>query len=241
MAVRTLLIVDDDPALGRLVQEALPICRVLSAGAEGGVMEALRRHRPAVVALPVKDGPADGNGTAAGLSTAASLIGGVLDGVPSGAVEGATNGAVDGSAGGTGTGDGTGPDGSGGLSALTRILAEAPSTKVIALAPEGKRQLAVRAVARGAHEVCRLPLDPGEFSQVVERAFYRSELEREGRRLGPGDAPPTLRVLRDEAERRALLDAMARSGGNLSATARMLGVSRPTLYSLLRQHGVRAE
>ena len=76
---------------------------------------------------------------------------------------------------------------------------------------------------------------------MVQRAFQRADLELEGRRLAIGDAPPTLRVLRDETERRALLDTLARSGGNLSATARLLGVSRPTLYSLLRQHGIRAD
>ncbi|MBK4718654.1 hypothetical protein JJL56_07220 [Azospirillum sp. YIM DDC1] len=113
--------------------------------------------------------------------------------------------------------------------------------KVIALAPRDQRVLAVRAVARGAHEVCSKPIDAQELAGVVQRAFQRADLELEGRRLATGDAPPTLRVLRDETERRALLDTLARSGGNLSATARLLGVSRPTLYSLLRQHGIRAD
>lgn len=128
-----------------------------------------------------------------------------------------------------------------GLDALSLILGEAPSIKVIALTPQAERTLAVRAVARGAHEVCCTPIDAQEFAAVVRRAFQRADLELEGRRLNTGDAPPTLRVLRDETERRALIDALARSGGNLSASARLLGVSRPTLYNLLRQHGIRAE
>lgn len=127
------------------------------------------------------------------------------------------------------------------LDILSRILAEAPSTKIIALTPADQRVLAVRAVARGAHEVCSTPLDTDELSATIRRAFHRADLELEGRRLDNGDAPPTLRALRDATERRAMLEALARSGGNLSATARLLGVSRPTLYALLKQHGVRTD
>lgn len=134
----------------------------------------------------------------------------------------------------------TPPDGAD-LAVLTRLLSEAPVLKVIALVPPDHRVLAVRAVARGAYEVCRLPPDDGELTLVVDRAFRRAELELEVRKLESGDAPPTLRTLREVTERRALLEALARSGGNLSATARELGVSRPTLYSLLRQHGIRTE
>jgi two-component system, NtrC family, response regulator len=48
----------------------------------------------------------------------------------------------------------------------------------------------------------------------------------------------TLQEARDEAERKALSSALALSAGNLSATAKILGVSRPTVYSLLKQHNV---
>lgn len=201
MVPRTLLIVDEDPTLEGLVQDALPVCRVVSAGGVGEALRAVRAHKPAVVALSL----ALSNGSGVEVETPSD------------------------------------PAPQDGLDALSLILGEAPSIKVIALTPRGERTLAVRAVARGAHEICCKPIDALELAAVVQRAFQRADLELEGRRLNTGDAPPTLRVLRDETERRALLDALARSGGNLSATARLLGVSRPTLYSLLRQHGIRAE
>ena len=50
--------------------------------------------------------------------------------------------------------------------------------------------------------------------------------------------PATLQEMRDEAERRALYGALAEAAGNLSAAAKILGVSRPTVYSLLKQHNV---
>lgn len=134
----------------------------------------------------------------------------------------------------------TPPDG-GELAMVGRMLSAVPDLKIIVLAPAADRTLAVRAVARGVYEVCREPPERQELIPVIARAFRRWELEAEGRRLESGDAPPTLRALREVTERRALIEALGRSGGNLSATARELGVSRPTLYSLLRQHRIRTE
>jgi two-component system NtrC family response regulator len=48
-----------------------------------------------------------------------------------------------------------------------------------------------------------------------------------------------LRRCRDAVEQSVLRRALARCEGNLTATARLIGVTRPTLYDLLRQHGLR--
>ena len=50
-----------------------------------------------------------------------------------------------------------------------------------------------------------------------------------------------LRQVRDEAEQRALAQALALSAGNISRTAELLGVARPTVYDLMERHGVSAE
>ena len=47
-----------------------------------------------------------------------------------------------------------------------------------------------------------------------------------------------LRRAREIAERRIVANVLQRTGGNLTAAARILEVSRPTLYSLLRQHSL---
>jgi two-component system NtrC family response regulator len=54
------------------------------------------------------------------------------------------------------------------------------------------------------------------------------------------DAALDLRAIRLRAERAALETALARSHGALAAAARLLGISRPTIYALLDTHGMRA-
>lgn len=48
-------------------------------------------------------------------------------------------------------------------------------------------------------------------------------------------APINLRKVREEAERKAILRAMARANGNVAQAADLLGVSRPTLYDLMNR------
>jgi two-component system NtrC family response regulator len=47
-----------------------------------------------------------------------------------------------------------------------------------------------------------------------------------------------LREARLRAEAQVLRQALAQAGSNVSEAARLLGISRPTLYDLMRQHGV---
>jgi len=53
----------------------------------------------------------------------------------------------------------------------------------------------------------------------------------------PGDTLPlNLRTAREAADRRTIRQALARSDGNISGASRLLGVSRPTLYDLLKSY-----
>ena len=49
-----------------------------------------------------------------------------------------------------------------------------------------------------------------------------------------------LKAARETADRRMIRQALARSEGNISNTARLLGISRPTLYDLLKQYDLQA-
>jgi two-component system, NtrC family, response regulator len=50
--------------------------------------------------------------------------------------------------------------------------------------------------------------------------------------------PVNLKAAREGADRRAIRQALARSENNISGAARLLGISRPTLYDLLKQYGL---
>ncbi len=50
--------------------------------------------------------------------------------------------------------------------------------------------------------------------------------------------PQSLKLVRAEAERAAIGEALSRCPNNMTQAARLLGVSRPTFYSLLKKHGL---
>ena len=61
--------------------------------------------------------------------------------------------------------------------------------------------------------------------------------------LGEGQDNPALLNLksaREQADRKMIRHALARSEGNISSTAKLLGISRPTLYDLLKQYDLQA-
>ena len=62
--------------------------------------------------------------------------------------------------------------------------------------------------------------------------------------LTPGEEEPeslNLREVRQRAESKAIRVALAKSYGNISKAAELLGVTRPTLYDLLNKYGLSAE
>ena len=49
-----------------------------------------------------------------------------------------------------------------------------------------------------------------------------------------------LRAAREVADRKAIRQAMSRTDNNISGAAKLLGISRPTLYDLLKQYRLQA-
>ena len=55
-----------------------------------------------------------------------------------------------------------------------------------------------------------------------------------------GSLPINLRAAREVADRKAIRHAMSRTDNNISGAAKLLGISRPTLYDLLKQYRLSA-
>lgn len=85
------------------------------------------------------------------------------------------------------------PDGTGeGFATLAEILRLKPDTKVIVATGHGALESATRAVAMGAYDFYRKPVDIDELGFIVARAFHLHEIEEENRRLESGSAATVL-------------------------------------------------
>jgi two-component system, NtrC family, response regulator len=87
---------------------------------------------------------------------------------------------------------------------------------------------------------------PGNVRELENRV-KRAVIMADGKLVGAADLdlaapeegealPLNLKAAREHADRRVIRHALARSEGNISSTAKLLGISRPTLYDLLRQY-----
>ena len=84
-----------------------------------------------------------------------------------------------------------------------------------------------------------------ELQNCIEKAVILSDgvsLKAKDLQLEPvKQASPssgTLRAISEAEEERLIRNAMERSGGNISSAAKMLGVSRPTMYAKLKKYGL---
>ena len=91
---------------------------------------------------------------------------------------------------------------------------------------------------------------PGNVRELENRV-KRAVIMADGKLVSAGDLDLTdpaeaeldalnLKSAREMADRKIIRHALARSEGNISSTARMLGISRPTLYDLLKQYDLHA-
>jgi two-component system NtrC family response regulator len=100
-----------------------------------------------------------------------------------------------------------------------------------------------------AHDAIETYAWPGNVREM-ENKIKAGLIMAEGKLVTAADLglsiatnPPSLnlRVVRQNAETHAIRQALVRAGGNISRTAELLGVTRPTLYDLMAKYGVRAE
>ena len=91
---------------------------------------------------------------------------------------------------------------------------------------------------------------PGNVRELENRV-KRAVIMADGKLIGAADLdlgdtededsqPLNLKSAREQSDRRVIRHALARSEGNISSTAKLLGISRPTLYDLLKQYDLQA-
>ena len=119
--------------------------------------------------------------------------------------------------------------------AFARQYADEHRRASVALLPE----------ALAAIEAQSWPGNVRELQNCVKRAVIMAEgpvLRAADFGLAPTHAPDetvSLRDVREEAEKSAVIRVLSRANGNMSRAAELLGVSRPTLYDLLNRFGLK--
>jgi two-component system NtrC family response regulator len=99
--------------------------------------------------------------------------------------------------------------------------------------------------AMEAVERCSWQGNVRELENVVKRAVIMAEGSQITlddlalKECGRESEPLNLRQVREEAEKRAVIRALARANSNIAQAAEILGVSRPTLYDLLNRYGLK--
>ncbi|WP_394653541.1 PEP-CTERM-box response regulator transcription factor [uncultured Sphingomonas sp.] len=119
------------------------------------------------------------------------------------------------------------------------LLAKAFVKRHAAQMKSGATTLATDALA--AIDAHPWPGNVRELENRVKRAVIMADgpkITAADLDLGERDEPHAinLRSVREQADRKAIRHALARSDGNISGTARLLGISRPTLYDLMRAY-----
>lgn len=102
--------------------------------------------------------------------------------------------------------------------------------------------------ALGAIDDWTWPGNVRELENRVKRAVIMADgkmisaedLDLGGAQDGETDLPLNLKAARERADRKVIRRALARSEGNISNSAKLLGISRPTLYDLLKQYDLQA-
>ena len=110
---------------------------------------------------------------------------------------------------------------------------------------EGRPSLSFSADALSAIESYPWPGNVREMENCIKRAVIMADgplisSDDLGLSTSPVDEEPiNLRQVREEAEHKAVLKALARMDGNIAKAAELLGVSRPTFYDLLSRYGIK--
>jgi len=120
-------------------------------------------------------------------------------------------------------------EGRSGMEVLYAVKAQRPETAVVLITGRGGDEVAQDALRHRADDCLAKPFDNATLTGAVRAALDRTPFRDAKRRMVSA------------FERAYLLDALRRHGGNVSRTARSIGMVRQSLQQKIREHDLRSE
>lgn len=124
-------------------------------------------------------------------------------------------------------------NGNEGLYWLSEIRRISPATPVVLFTAYAEIELAVQGLKEGAVDFITKPWNNARLLQTLLNAINPP---RQSAPNPTSTKAPQPHSTLEQMERRMIAEALADNGGNLSATATQLGITRQTLYNKLRRH-----
>lgn len=116
-----------------------------------------------------------------------------------------------------------------GIEMLRKIKILRPEMPVILLTAWGSIPLAVEGMQYGAADFVTKPWHNRDFIAKIRKAL------RDVAKEATQTQPDTLETV----ERKAVAEALRRTGGNMTEAARMLGITRQSLYRRMEKYGIK--
>ncbi len=130
-----------------------------------------------------------------------------------------------------------------GLFLIDALLADSPGSKIIAIT--GHEDAAFEAVRRGAFDFLTKPSDLGDIKSATRRASLFLHHEARLSESGEARLHVTIKIsdgpreCAEAVEELIIRNTLSGTNGNVSETARRLGLVRENLYYYLKKYGIR--
>lgn len=134
-----------------------------------------------------------------------------------------------------------------GLNLLDSILSEKPATKIVILTGQRDRDVAVKAISKGAFDYLLKPVGEKKLVDSLKRAEFFSDIEADilpedkTIRINPQSLEEGFETLKEDMKKHIIEEALQKTDNNVSKTARLLGLRRTSVYYYINKYDLRSK
>lgn len=134
-----------------------------------------------------------------------------------------------------------------GLNLLDSILSEKPATKIVILTGQRDRNVAVKAISKGAFDYLLKPVGEKKLVDSLKRAEFFSDIEADilpedkTIKIGPQSLQEGFETLKEDMKKHIIEEALQKTDNNVSKTAKLLGLRRTSVYYYINKYNLRSK